>query len=392
MNGLLQGNATGLSQGLNKDADSGLHNGLFNDTYLQSIGTPIGSIYSSNGWTNLNDFNVLTGFTVSVGAGGTLNFSGGTGVYSQRVELLEYTRLENFTVRAIYKRTAAAKSGYHLGVFSINGVAPRGIFGYYSADTIGIGNVQTVTFTSTAFTTATNDVVELMLTKNGPNIVLKATNYTTGTTATLTYTYSLTSISEPLTVNTGRFSLGTFGSTFQVQHYSVYSSDLRRAKVAFVGDSITEGYCASTYENGFVRRLNKVYSGSTVLHAAENDRTAELLLRLPQLIALKPKNAIVYIGANDIATLVPSSTYNANINSIYSQLTNAGIRTIFLIGYATSINFTTLNANLRATIPDSNLIDPKTSDSSNFIADGLHYNDTGNDAVYKAILESRKLL
>jgi hypothetical protein len=80
------------------------------------------------------------------------------------------------------------------------------------------------------------------------------------------------------------------------------------------------------------------------------------------------------------------ATYQANYVSIVSQLQAAGIQVLHLKPYNTNFSVTTLQ-NYITTTYGSAVIDPATGGAGNF-RDGTHYNDTGNTAVYNAIVNS----
>ncbi len=354
---------------------------------------PFGTIYSKSNFTSLSEWTIQGVITPTV-SGGTINFTGGTTVYTNTLNLTSpYTQLENYSITTQVKITGGGTNGWMIGIRSYNGVAPHSIFAFYSGGLIGIsaGSPTGIVSSTPSLASSVNDVIELTLSKSGTIATISARNVTTSSSVvTTSYTFVLTSISEPLTPNTGRFCIGTFGSTFSVLSYAVSTTVVKRARLCIVGDSITEGYCASTYANSYSRLLNSNYP-STIILAGESDRTAEVLLRVQQIIDFNPRVVLLAVGVNDVATSVPSGTYTTNLSSIYTQLINAGLTVRFLLAKSTSLNLTTLNNYITSTYSSSIIIDPGTMIAGDFIADGFHYNDSGNLKVYNAIVASGKI-
>lgn len=351
-----------------------------------SAGNPLGIIYNESTFPDVADFTVNGSVTPTAG-GGTINFTGGTDVFSNTLDLTDpYTMLENYTMRIRATITAGAKTGFTFGSRGQSSGA-HSMFGYFNNDFIGIAGGSPVAeiATEVALATSVGDLIELTLTKQALTVTVTGRNVTTaGSTVQTSYTYNLSTVVEPLTPNTGRFCIGTRGSTFSVSEFYIYSSVVKNAVACLVGDSITEGYGASTYAKAFARKVNVSYP-TTIMHAGENDTSAAVVLRLPQLIELSPTNVILSIGVNDFVYSIPLATIMANIATIVSSLESNGIVVYHLLNYATGTS--TLRTAIQAAYPTS-YIDPLTSDSNYFLPDLTHYNDYGHTAVYNAISAS----
>lgn len=351
--------------------------------------SPLGVIYNKSSFADLTDFTVNGVVTPTV-SGNTINFTGGTDVYTNTIDLTSpYTMLENWTMTVQAKITSGAKTGFYIGSRAQSS-APHALFGYFSLDKIGIAAGSTVTLrgSEASLVTSVNDVIELVLTKSHYDITLTGRNVTTGgATSSTTYTFVTTSAaSEPLTPNTGRFCIGTRSSTFSVLSYYVYSSVPIGARIAIVGDSIVEGYGASTYDTAFARLTATTYP-TTIIHAGENDRTSAVLLRIPQLIQLNPQYVILSIGVNDLVNGISVSTIMTNVASIVSQLQAVNITVYHLLNYSTVSNIASYRDSLLQTYPGKT-IDPNLYTAGNYIADNIHPNDTGHLAIKDSIVAS----
>ncbi len=349
----------------------------------------LGIIYNSSSFANIDDFTVNGAVTPTAG-GGTINFTGGTDVFSNTIDLTDpYTMLENYTIRIRATITTGAKTGFTFGSRAQSS-APHSMYGYFNNDFIGIAAGATVAEVATevALATSIGDLIEMTLTKQGLLVTVTGRNVTTGgATVQTSYTFNITTAAvEPLTPNTGRFAIGTRGSTFSVSEFFVYSSVVKDSLICIVGDSITEGYGASTYNTAFAR-LTNVSFPTTIIHAGENDRTTAVILRLPQLIELSPTHVILSIGVNDLINLVSVSTIMANIATIVAALEAEGIIVYHVLNYATATNADALRTAIKTAYPGK-FINPWTSAASNFIADNIHYDDDGHAAVHSAIVAS----
>jgi hypothetical protein len=121
------------------------------------------------------------------------------------------------------------------------------------------------------------------------------------------------------------------------------------------------------------------------------DTTADVLLRIPEILALQPRYVILNIARNDVANSVASATYNANYDSIASQLSAAGITVYHLLPiYETTADQTTLNTHVTSTYAAAYQINSGLSSYSaaSVLADNIHPNATGHQYVYEAILRA----
>lgn len=349
---------------------------------------PFGSIYSKSSWTDLSDF-VVNGAVTPTVSGGKISFTGGAGVYTNSLDLVApgYTMLENYTMTVRIENISNGAAGGAIGTRSYNNNYPHSMVGALSSGiSLSAGSpIGVVAGSFSAFTVLDNHTYDLVLQKVGPAITVKAKETNGTVVATNTRTFSLVNVTEPLLDNTGRFSIFTFGGTFNITSIDISTTDFKFGRVAILGDSISQGYGPSTYANGFAQKLKTNYP-SLVLMAGENDYTNHALLHVPQVIAFKPQKVLLEIGVNDVGNSVAPATYQANYASIVSQLQAAGIQVLHLKPYNTNFSVTTLQ-NYITTTYGSAVIDPATGGAGNF-RDGTHYNDTGNTAVYNAIVNS----
>lgn len=105
-------------------------------------------------------------------------------------------------------------------------------------------------------------------------------------------------------------------------------------KIIFAGDSITKGtdYGGVTSTDTFAYKIGIAngYSASNIINSGVASNTsADVLARLTNdVISLNPAVVVLMIGMNDWKQGIPIATYQANIESIFTQLKSAGIKTV----------------------------------------------------------------
>lgn len=106
------------------------------------------------------------------------------------------------------------------------------------------------------------------------------------------------------------------GTAFVALGDSISTSGLLSAGGGGYGASWPQLACALTNQ-----RLNYFGNGGVA-----GETSAQILARVPAIIALKPGIVSVAGGANDLAAAVPYATWTANMTAIATQLRAAGIR------------------------------------------------------------------
>ncbi|MEI8223745.1 MAG: GDSL-type esterase/lipase family protein [bacterium] len=109
----------------------------------------------------------------------------------------------------------------------------------------------------------------------------------------------------------------------------IVTPDKDQYDVIAFGDSLVEGLGAAQL-NGFVSIIESRL-GITILNQGHRgDETADLLKRIDaDVFTYHPKVVILVIGGNDAIHLVPESEFLANTESLFKQLSERGIVTIF---------------------------------------------------------------
>lgn len=125
--------------------------------------------------------------------------------------------------------------------------------------------------------------------------------------------------------NVGQFAIYQFGGTAnEVTNWEVSSGERKWADYCFVGDSNMNLWCV-TNNLRWPENAATAVGKSFTINAGIADRTADIILKLPEIIALRPTYVFLSAGRNDVANSVVIGTIQTNINTIISTLEQAGI-------------------------------------------------------------------
>lgn len=367
-----------------------------------------GSLYNKNSWSTLTDF-TNNGANISVVSNKLLFSGNGSGnTYLVSEDINYYTCLDHWEIYTNILVTSKTSTSYGIGVGirSYSYGTKISNFAWFDASTdansgtVSVVASGTILATSTALTWTAGDYISISCERVFNVLIATARNVTTNSSpVTISYTLTPTTGSNPQLANTGKFAIfdsGASGNTFTVDSLTVYSKSLTTSNLMLVGDSKTTGYGATTFNNAFSYLLqNNVFSLN--INAGASDWTQDVINRLPEIVALKPTQIILCIGYNDIAG--SGTSWQANISTIYSTLTAAGINVIFLNSiydnYSGLNSSNTLANYINITYPSNIVIDtydPGDNQPNTVSSDNIHPSNIGHALVYNTIINSGKLL
>jgi len=274
-----------------------------------------------------------TEYTVSSGlnilAGGTV-----FNKYFQYEKPIAIGRWEQ-EVTIIVNTYNATSYGMALGLMSVNSIAGQRsniIAQLFMHNDVALsGKIRlyrdeagTIISTSTqALTFVVGNTINFKVIRDELNMTVIATNVTTGQAVTLTYIFSIANTSGALVPNAGKFRLYFLGGTYKVTNYTYKNTGFKNGLI-FIGDSITDGYLAPSFANGFVSKVGSPKNWD--IFGGQGDKSLEILNALPQLLNENtPTEVVLFIGTNDNIQSVVVATYKANMTSIVTQLEAAGV-------------------------------------------------------------------
>ena len=183
---------------------------------------------------------------------------------------------------------------------------------------------------------------------------------------------------------------------FKVAQFESENPNLQNVDVAFIGDSLTEGY-----------DLNKYYADKVVVNRGiGGDRTSGVIDRLKvSLYDINPKVIVLLIGGNNILAGHQTQDIVDDIETILSNIkqnlpqSEVVIQSLYPMGLVFNVNnstvkqlnvsIKTLAENFSCTYVDmfTPLVDSNTGDyKSEYTSDGLHLTESGYNKVTETLL------
>lgn len=378
------------SQGYFKNDGSGNTSWDRMPSYLGSILNQT-SFPNTNGFTNHGSSNSIVS--------NAIQFTGGANTVTQTLDYTYDSDLEYITLVGVFTVQGTISStsyGFGLGQRGSMANSPTGNrlkFDMTNTGTAGQLNLYDdsgtlLTGPSSALAFSLNDQVELTYVKEKDTYTFYARNLTASNNPTVSLTYNYTNNTGTglsARPSMGRYCVSSFGGTFSLNSLKIYSKDIVGAELMVIGDSKVL-YYTSQWNKRWVELLRNDLA-SLSISAGGGEMTADVLTRINQIIALKPKKVLLAIGSNDVRNGVSSSTYNANYDNISSQLISAGVDVYYTLFKETgSVDQSTLWTHITGTYSASKIIDNYTYQIP--LADGIHPNDDGGRMIYTNIINS----
>lgn len=354
---------------------------------------PFGFIYQKSTFPNTTDF-AANGATVTTSSG-KLRLSGGTSDFTKSVGLRDTTCIAQQDQRVTF--VAPTKNGTSIGLAighrSTNSWFPASLAMGVDLSTGSnsgkayissvINGVPSNTYSTALLQWSAGDTIEIRYSKAETFAEVRAQNISTRDTSVIVRIFNTNSLT-----NTGVPSIWTLQSSdIDIVSYEVSTDSPVNADFALIGSSKTQGGVdpyAMSWAGGLAANYTVVNLGGG------GDRTVEEKTRMAEVIRLKPKAAILLCGRNDIASGVPTLTWQANYLEMYNELVTAGIKVyVPLPIWETSTPIESIKTWVEATFPDSIIIDLYTPSyllGTQGLSDGIHQNLLGHKVTYKTIL------
>lgn len=161
---------------------------------------------------------------------------------------------------------------------------------------------------------------------------------------------------------------------------------------AFIGDSITQGQSATTYEGAYAQLLKSIFPDAQAF-GGRSSKTADILLTLNAVKILRPQKVTILMGINDLLTGVDNTTTRTNYQDFVNGLIAAGIEPIIISILPYGNGAVNHNNWLQSTFPTLQYINawaalknPSTVNmDASYTADGVHPNDLGHAVLAETI-------
>lgn len=325
--------------GLKYNADYST-NGKLNDRWIpdwgavKSVTSSISSVdslntlYNSGTFSNLSDF--VSPGTYSV-VDGKLRVAP---TQAGLIQTLNATAVDSYNMTILYKAVNGQTSagGLRFGLASLNTTQA----GYHAAVFFDEVNRKLNTYDYVTGLTTTGTAVlpsytagdELIITVKsigfGYNITLN--DITTGQSINYTAVskYDNPSLTTPYATTSSPAIFGTANGVAYDVTFIRYSTPYHFGGNLFIGDSITRGRAATPASNRYAILLGGQ------IDAGPSDKSSEVLKRVGEIVAIKPRVAYIMIGVNDAQNSIPFATWASNVQQVVSILTKNNIKCVLL--------------------------------------------------------------
>jgi len=260
-------------------------------------------------------------------------------------------------------------------------------------------NLRDVSTAGSRLTIVNGDSIRFVVTYSNTQFLGQATqNGSNSTSISAGFVFPLGSAPA---ANTGRWTINILGGSQAINDWTIESDPSGPAPlykdVLFVGDDSTYGAWQDTGIATGNRWAAQLITGAATktgaINAGYGDCTSEVIIKLPQILALKPQYVVINIGGVDIAEGVSSGTWQANLVTIRDTLKAEGINIIWLyVMPRNDFDVTSVNTYISATFTDT-IIDTFTPlkdggtglNATYDIGDGIHINPAGADLIFTTI-------
>jgi len=339
------------------------------------------TVYDKSYWSNLSDFS-STGVTPTIVNQGSVRLSGGSTDMSQYITIPNYANSdENLDIEVLFIVNDINGRSPSIGKKSINssGDLSGDLTASYDFSTNFIRIDQIAgNATPSGFSVAIGDLCSIKLSQRGSDVLATFTNINQDKSATNSFKFYTTNVSD-LVIYNGF-------SNVDIKKIKVTSATNSSPDVMYIGDSKSQLPLGVNKGNRFANYTSQF--GLVDVFAGHGDKTVETLAGLPYILNhIKPKYVVLNQLRNDLANGVSSATYQANYNSIVSQLNAIGATVIHLL----PIPETVLDQSAITTFISSNftnLVNPSAFDPFTQTSDGFHPNDSGSRFLANLIVNS----
>ncbi len=313
-----------------------------------------------------------------------------------------YSALEDFVITSDFSVSSidATSVGVEFGVFglihfrnlrcviTLDGTANNGVLQIYENTTLRLSSASS----AQALSCSVGDSLRATITRAKNKVTFTVTNLTSPNTVYIVYNYIITT---EFPNARGVFTITNRGGNYTFSTHSVVTTQLYNVNTIVAGDSISYGAGSTALSKRYYTLLGINYTRSCNLSGG-GDETAQVLLAMPEMLALNANYYVLMIGGNDIQFGVATATWKANYNSIVSQIKAAGKTVIHCTPTPrNSFDMTPLRDHIYSVFPGDLISDTYTalwSGSSYTMnaaynsGDGVHPNDAGHALMATTIL------
>jgi lysophospholipase L1-like esterase len=292
----------------------------------------------------------------------------------------------------------ALNAGRGVGVgiknFQAAGGDDRGYNGLLSGSGADLGQMEIQHFdgiqqglvaSGPAMSLAAGDVIDCSLTRSGWTITATASNRVNGQVSSTSLV--LSDAANLIAPTISRACIYPIQGAVYLDDISFTINHRKPARYVVVGASLSEGYNASSYSNGFLQVAQRSLSQTICNDSSSFNTTTNAVSILPEILAHQPSTAILELGGNDLQFGYPATQWQSQYSNLVAQLQLAGIQVKHCLSPPRNVvDLTPLKNWISTNYPAKDVIDLWTpllqgSHSLNPAydsGDGVHPNDAGH--------------
>ena len=360
--------------------------------------SPIGTL-----WTD--DFNraslgtnwvILGGANVSISTNELLVSQSNINLSRQAYYDPWLTCSDEFTIRWSQRFSVTNSIGVGVGIknFQAAGGNDRGYNGLLAGAGANAGRMvlqrfdgsqMVVAATGSPMSFAPGNIVDCSLSRDGWIMTATASNRVNGQVSSCSLVYS--DPANLIAPTISRVCIYPIQGTVYLDNISFTINRRKPARLIIIGASLSEGYDASSFSNGYVRVIQRTMTEAIANDSNSYNTTTNAVSVLPEILAHQPGTAFLSIGGNDLQFGYPPSVWQTGYSNLVAQLQMAGIVVKHgLPPPRNVVDVRPLRDFIVATYPPKDVIDlftPMVQGASGLnpaydIGDGVHLNDAGH--------------
>jgi len=228
-------------------------------------------------------------------------------------------------------------------------------------------------------------VLDCSLTRSGWTVIATASNRANAQVSSASLVFS--DAANLIAPTISRACIYPIQGTVYLNDVSFTINHGKPARFIVLGASLSEGYDASSYSNGFVRLVQRNFAQAIFNDSSSYNTTTNTVSVLPEILAHQPTTAIISIGGNDLQFGYPAIQWQTQYSNLVAQLQLAGVQVKHCLPPPRSVvDLTPLVNWISTNYPSKDVIDTWTpmlqgTNSLNpayGIGDGVHLNDAGH--------------
>jgi len=316
----------------------------------QAIGEYQIDPYNTSNWTKYGAINSQVTFGAS-----SITVGAGTSSVNDYMVLNQYTGMEN--IKVSFTATMTNTSYFIYGLISRSvGASPRGYCheitktGHQACYFLGGTPGGALAFTTKGATPteaySAGDVLRVYIEKNNEFVIISQ-QVNNDPVFTQSFDTTFFDISTNNQANICSPFFMNVDCDMVISDFKVSTTKNKNIPVLFVGDSITQGAYAESYDGIFGKIL------TADINAGGAEFSQDTINKLDEILLINPQRVFLLTALNDEANSVPDATWQANISTITTTLEAAGITVIHLLYAGFGAFGTTVNSYITTTYPSA---------------------------------------